>query len=165
MSHGHHIYLKAYDISKATMCAYPKSYHALPHCKCVFRCCAKCPCLNLPDQETDNQYSDTSISIQFHIYHIILICTTRVRLLLNDRKICRMCKKDSASEQSTKVYTKKDIVMMETTIYNLHTTFYILFIQRLAFHITHVQILDTNHCGDSIQNVFKRQKLFQYLRC
>ena len=36
----------------ATMCTYPQSEHALPHWKCVYRCCAEFPCINIPDQET-----------------------------------------------------------------------------------------------------------------
>ena len=31
MSHGSHIYTKAYDMAKATMYVYSHSYHALPH--------------------------------------------------------------------------------------------------------------------------------------
>ena len=26
------------------------SDHALPHWKCVLRCCDDCPCINIPDQ-------------------------------------------------------------------------------------------------------------------
>ena len=50
MPHGRHIYAKAYDIAQARMCAYPKSYHALPHWKFLLRCCADFPYINLPDQ-------------------------------------------------------------------------------------------------------------------
>ena len=53
MPHGRHIYAKASDIYNATLCAYPNYDHALPHQKFVLRCCADCPCINLPDQETD----------------------------------------------------------------------------------------------------------------
>ena len=35
MPHGRHIYAKASDMAKATMCAYPQPDHALPHWKCV----------------------------------------------------------------------------------------------------------------------------------
>ena len=35
--HVRHIYAKAYDMEKATICAYPQSGNALPHWKCVFR--------------------------------------------------------------------------------------------------------------------------------
>ena len=38
MQHGSNIYAKEYDMSKATMCTYPQSYHALPHWKYVFCC-------------------------------------------------------------------------------------------------------------------------------
>ena len=60
MPHGRHIYIKASDMEKVTICTYPRSDHALPHCKCVIRCFAKYPSINLADQETDDQYSDTS---------------------------------------------------------------------------------------------------------
>ena len=55
--------------------------------------------------------------------------------------------------------------MMEANISNFHTSFYIPAIQKLAFHIPHVQILGTNHCGDSCWNAFKRCKSFQYVLC
>ena len=51
--------------------------------------------------------------------------------------------------------------MMETTISNFHTSFFIPAIQKLAFCIPHVQILGTNRCGDSRRNAVKRRKSFQ----
>ena len=63
MPYGRHIYDKAPDMEKATMCEYPQSDHALPHWKCVLLCCSKFPCVNLPYQETYNQYSKNSTSI------------------------------------------------------------------------------------------------------
>ena len=49
--------------------------------------------------------------------------------------------------------------MMETTISNFHTSFFFIpEIHMLAFHIPHVQILGTNHCGESHRTVFKRRK-------
>ena len=125
MPHGSHIYAKAYDMSKATMCAYPESYHALPHWKFVIRCCAQCPNVNVPDQETDDHYSNTIPSICFHIYHLVARCTTHGRLKLTDKKTFCKIKQDTASEQSTKIYTRKELVMMETTISNFHKSFYI----------------------------------------
>ena len=50
---------------------------------------------------------------------------------------------------------------METNISNFHTSFYIPEIQKLAFHITHVQILVKSHCGESRQNAFKCLQSFQ----
>ena len=53
MPHRLHIYAKAYDMVNATMCTYPQYDHALPHWKCVLRCCADFPYINIPDQETN----------------------------------------------------------------------------------------------------------------
>ena len=85
MPHGRHIYDKSYNTAKATICAYSQAYHALPHWKCVLRCCAKFPSINLPDQETYHQYTDTSPSINFHIYHPIARYTKHGRLPLSDK--------------------------------------------------------------------------------
>ena len=54
---------------------------------------------------------------------------------------------------------------MDTSISNFHTSFYIPEIQKLAFNIPRVQILGTNHCGDSRRTAFKRRKSFQYVLC
>ena len=85
MTHGSHIYAKAYDMEKAKMCAYTQSDNALPHCKCVMQCCSKCPIVNLPDQKTYDHYSNTSTSIHFHIYHPISRCTSHGRLPLTEK--------------------------------------------------------------------------------
>ena len=90
--HGRHIYSKAYDMEQANMCAYPHSYHEITHRKCVLRCCADCPCINLPYQEIDNHNSYTTPSIRLHIYNIIGRCTFHGRITLKDKKICYMCK-------------------------------------------------------------------------
>ena len=47
MPHGNHIYAKSSDMANAKMCTYPQSEHALPHCKCLLRCCADCPICGL----------------------------------------------------------------------------------------------------------------------
>ena len=77
-------------MENSTMCVYPRSDHTLPHCKCVMRCCDKCPSVNLPDQETDDQYTDTSPSISFHVYNLISRYSTYGRLPLNDKKLLQV---------------------------------------------------------------------------
>ena len=158
MPHGYHIYAKAYDMENATMYVYPQSDHSLPHWKYFMQRSAKFTRVNILDQETDDQYSNKSPSISFHIYHLITRCKTHGRLLLNDKKICLKCKQDTASEQSTKIYTRKELVMMETTISNFHTSFYIPEIQKLAFHIPLVQVLDKNHFFESCRTAFECRK-------
>ena len=76
-----------------------------------------------------------------------------------------MCKQESSSDNSTKIYTRKDLVMMETTISDFHTSFYIPSIQKLAFHLPHVRILSTNHCGEMQRTAFKQCELFQDVLC
>ena len=63
MTYACHTYAKSYDTAKETMCDYPQSDHALPHWECVMQYCVKCPSINIPDQETYDQYSNTSTSI------------------------------------------------------------------------------------------------------
>ena len=63
MTHRRHIYARSFDMATVTIHAYPHSDHALPNWNFVLRWCAKCACVNLPDQETDDQHSDTSPSI------------------------------------------------------------------------------------------------------
>ena len=155
MPHGRHIYAKASDMANATMCTYPQSEHALPHWKCVLRCCAYCPCINIPDQETTKKHDKTIPSIRFHIYHIIARCNTQGRNSLKDKKIFYMCEQESLPDKSTKIYTKKELVMIETTISDFRRSFYIPAIQNVAFHLPHVRILGTNHCGEMRRTAFK----------
>ena len=64
-----------------------------------------------------------------------------------------------------KYIPEKYIVIMETTIYDFDTSFYILAIQKLAFHLPHVRILGTNHCGEIRRTALKRRELFQDILC
>ena len=48
---------------------------------------------------------------------------------------------------------------------NFHTSFYIPAIQRLAFHLPHVHIFGTNHCGEMRHTAFKQRELFQDVLC
>ena len=165
MPHGRHIYAKAYDMENATMCDNLHSDHELPHWKCVLRCWAKFPRINIPDQEKDDKNPNPSPSNLFHIYHMIARCTKHGRLPLSDKKSFRECQHDTASVKPKQICTRKELVMMKTTIYNFHTKFFIPEIQKLAFHIPHVQILGKNQCGESRQTVFKRRKSFQDVLC
>ena len=76
-----------------------------------------------------------------------------------------MCEQESLPDSPTKLYTRKELVMTETTISDLHTSFYIPAIQKLAFHLTYVRILGTNNCGELRLTAFKRHELFQDVLC
>ena len=76
-----------------------------------------------------------------------------------------MCKQESSPDKSTKIYTRKELVMMENSMFDFHTSFYIPAIQNLDFHLPHVRILGTNHCGAMRCTAFKRSELFQDVIC
>ena len=55
--------------------------------------------------------------------------------------------------------------MMETTISDFNTSFYITAIQKLAFHLSHLRISGTNYCGEKRHTAFKQRKLFEDVLC
>ena len=55
--------------------------------------------------------------------------------------------------------------MTEKKIYDFRTSFYIPAIQNLDFHLPHVGILGTNHCGEMQRTDFKRRESSQYVLC
>ena len=73
--------------------------HTLPHCKCVLRCYADCLCINIPDQEKTKKHEETTPSIMFHIYHIIVRCTAHGEIPLKDKKICCMFGQEYVPDQ------------------------------------------------------------------
>ena len=77
MPHGRHIYAKASDMAKDTMCKYPQSDHTLPHWKCVLRCCAECPCIDITDQEIDKnmkkQHPQLGFTFITSSYNVLLM--------------------------------------------------------------------------------------------
>ena len=160
MPHGFHTYAKAYYMEKATICAYPQSSHALPYCKFALRCCSDFPCINIPDQETYNQYSDTTSPIMFQICHIISRCTEYGRITLKDNKICHICKQESSSEKSKNIYTRKELVMMETTIYFFITvSIYQLskscpFVYHMCAYLVQITVLNYDSQPSNVLNYF-----------
>ena len=55
--------------------------------------------------------------------------------------------------------------MMETTVSDFYTIFYIPAIQKLAFHLPHVRILCRNNCGEIRRTDFKQCESFQDVLC
>ena len=161
MQHANHIYEKAYGMGVETMCAYKPPQHGLSQWKCQLRCCAHFPHIDLPCHESDRHNSNTSLTIRFNVYHIIARCIVHWRGPLDENKICLLCLQDPASMPPAKVYIKKDLAMMETSIADFHTNFYITAIQKLSFHIPHVHILGTHHCVNTRHKTFKAVDCFK----
>ena len=66
-----------------------------------------------------------------------------------------MCFQYLATVKHAKLYTRKELFMMETYITDFNTSLYIPEIQKLVIHLPHVHIIETNHCGNTCQKSFK----------
>ena len=74
---------------------------------------------------------------------------------------CCLCLNDPSSVPPAKLYTRKEIFIMEISISYFHTSLYTPEIQRLVFHLPHVRILGTHHCGNTRREAFKYPCSFQ----
>ena len=54
---------------------------------------------------------------------------------------------------------------MESSIVDFHQDFYIPIIKKLEFHLPHVHVLATNHCGNTRREEFKLRSDFQHVLC
>ena len=55
--------------------------------------------------------------------------------------------------------------MIESSVVEFHQQFYINAIQKLVFHLPHVQIIVTYHWGNTWREAFKRSPAYQYVLC
>ena len=101
----------------------------------------------------------------FYVYHLVVCCSGHGRLPFMKIKIVFLCLRDLTYVILTKIFARKELFMTETSISDFHTSFYIPEIQKLAFYLTHVHILGTNHCGSTRREAFKRRISFQYMLC
>ena len=69
--HGKNIFKAASGMYMATICAYSSSNYALPYWKCVLRCYAKCPRIDIPSPESDQHNNHVSHTICFHVYRAL----------------------------------------------------------------------------------------------
>ena len=159
MPHGCHIYATSADMVMAKMCAYPPPHHKLPHRKCVLCCCSNFPHIEIPDQESDSHHYNAFTSIHFYIYHLIAKCKFHGRHPIDEKKSCPLCFQDPATVKPEKPNIRKELAMMESYIADLHTSFYIIAMQNTAFHLPHIQIIGTNHCGNTRREAFMSQYL------
>ena len=55
--------------------------------------------------------------------------------------------------------------MMETSIADFRTSFYITAVQNLEFNLPHARILRINHRGNTCHKAFKRRSADQHMVC
>ena len=73
------------------MCEYQSSRYALPHWKCVLRCCAHFPWIDLPSPESDQHNYNFIQTIFFHLYQHSLLFTVHGGRPFNEKKHCQLC--------------------------------------------------------------------------
>ena len=64
-----------------------------------------------------------------------------------------------------KLYTKEELVMMETYITDFHTSLYIPKIKKLEFHLPPVSILWTNNSVNTLNETSTQLRANQYVLC
>ena len=62
---------------------------------------------------------------------------------------------------SENIYTRKGLFIIDTSIADFHTSFYITGIQNIVFLLPHVRILGNNNCGNTFLKSFKRHRANQ----
>ena len=68
---------------------------------------------------------------------------------LDEKKNSRLFFQDLDTVTPAKLYTRKELLVVERYIADFHTSFYIPEIKKLAFHLPHVHIIGTSHCGNT----------------
>ena len=53
-----------------------------------------------------------------------------------------------------KLYTQKELVLLDISTTEFHEKFYIPEIQKLTFNLSHMYILGTHHCGKQLYEAF-----------
>ena len=86
MPHGKHIFQIAFEMSMATMCAYPSSKYALPHWKCMLRCCAQYTRIDLPSPKS-YQHNLNVIPPPFLCLSNIAYCIVNGRQSFNEKTV------------------------------------------------------------------------------
>ena len=77
------------------------------------------------------------------------------RNFFNEKKQFQFCETYTDSIFTAKLYTIKELVMMDSSILDFHQYLYIPEIKIIAFHLPHVRMIVTHNCGKNRQEAFK----------
>ena len=116
-----------------TRCVYPPFKSVLPHWKFVLHCCANFPRIDLPSQKLDQHHSKTCPMIHCYVNHFIELCSVHGILPPGQNKILACICVMLILCHLKKIYTKKQLVMTETSIADFLTSFCIPEIKSQCF--------------------------------
>ena len=146
----------------AIMSPFTSKYHGMPHWKWVLRCCDKCPSIVLPSQEENKDTTNTCPTIRFNVYRNVSFFNIHGRRQYHKGTTCSFFSTVLRSDRTAKVYTWNKLLLLETSITKFHENYYISAIQKLAFHLPHVRILITHHCGKERREELKLRVNLHY---
>ena len=160
---GSLIHKKASQAAFDTFCSFSNNPLKLPRWHCVLQCCNQCPPLVYPSEE---KKSDPNVpKIKFHIYKNISKCNIHGDIpILNDES-CKQCELFSSESPKGKIYSKKELVLCEEPIDVFHKEFYRPAITKLAYHLSHVSILGTNHVIATRRDALNRHMKYKDIKC
>ena len=107
------------------MCTCTSKHHELLHWKCVLYCCDKWPSIVIPSHEANKDTTNTCLTIIFHVYHNVLHCNMHGLPTYYKQTTCSFYYKMTISYRTEKVYTKKELVLLETSIPEFQESFHI----------------------------------------
>ena len=91
--------------------------------------CAQYPRIYFPSPESDQHNSNVSPTIPFHVFQHIERCAVHGRRSFDEKKQCQLCETSSYSIVTEKLYTRKELVVMDSSTVDFHQDFYITAIQ------------------------------------
>ena len=79
---------------------------------------------------SNKHHSNTCHTICFHVCNPFACCSVHGRRQLDERKHSRLCLCDTDHLSPSKLYTRKELVIMETYIDEFHTSFFVTAIKK-----------------------------------
>ena len=107
-------------MAMSTMCPCTNEHHGPPHQKFLLRCCDNWPSIILPSQEVNKDTTNMCLTIWFYIYHNVLRCTVHGRHTYHKLTTFSLCSTAMSSDKTSKVYTRKELVLIERSITEFH---------------------------------------------
>ena len=132
-------------------------YHPNIYCHTGNFCCVVVIISHVMIFRTNNQIGIITMHILQYMSYLSLNCMVYSACKMPTRWKETNCLyfQDQTNVTPAKIYTIKELVIMETSIAYFHTSLYIPEIQKLAFHLPCVCILGNNNCGNTCREAFK----------
>ena len=123
--------------------------------KCVLHCWFKCPSTVTPSQTENKDTTDTCPKKCLCVYKYIPHFTVDGIHPYKNGQHVQCDPQLLALIQLNKVYTRTELVLLETSIAEYHKKVYMPAIQKMEFYFPYLRILVTHHSGKKNYEVFK----------